>query len=71
MEVNGIFQVWLPTFFKIFVFVFSRRSEIHTGLKQLEGEKIQNFLFWVEYPFKLLYMSLPQCRFLSIYVSVF
>ncbi len=28
MEVNGYQQFWLPTFFKIYIFVFNRRKKI-------------------------------------------
>jgi len=34
----GPSTVWLPTFFEISSFVFNRKKEIYTVLKQLDGE---------------------------------
>lgn len=37
-KLKGSSVVWTPNFFKIFLFVFCKKKEIHIGLEQHEDE---------------------------------
>ncbi len=56
MEVNGA-QNSLITNFLQNIFLCVQIKHIHTGLNDLRVSKWQNFHFWVNYPFKVLFWT--------------
>ncbi len=56
MEVNGAPELLFPTFFRISSFVISRTKTFIKVWNYLTVSKLwQNFQFWVNYPFNIIY----------------
>ncbi len=51
MEVNGYVNCLVTNSLQSIFFCIQQLNEIHTGLEQIEGEKLQNYICGVNYPF--------------------